>query len=183
MGLWRLKKNCPCSILENLLVQCSCLESLVNFMQILTIFFFLLSWGSCQKCAINWASKDGTWLMKLIIIIIITLYGLGVTSRISSWLKKRRRKKKDRRLCVLMVVVLGDDIPFRQQQWSLSSRRDYQRSDLSCSFQCVYMVWAARRHSVWRSLIIILILYNICFDFTKFTHWTADFYQNSPPFL
>ena len=132
-----------CSILENLLVQCSCLESLVNFMQILTIFFFLLSWGSCQKCAINWASKDGTWLMKLIIIIIITLYGLGVTSRISSWLKKRRRKKKDRRLCVLMVVVLGDDIPFRQQQWSLSSRRDYQRSDLSCSFQCVYMVWAA----------------------------------------
>ena len=83
-----------CSILENLLVQCSCLESLVNFMQILTIFFFLLSWGSCQKCAINWASKDGTWLMKLIIIIIITLYGLGVTSRISSWLKKRRRKKK-----------------------------------------------------------------------------------------
>ena len=115
--------------------------------------FFSSSWGSCQKCAINWASKDGTWLMKLIIIIIITLYGLGVTSRISSWLKKRRRKKKDRRLCVLMVVVLGDDIPFRQQQWSLSSRRDYQRSDLSCSFQCVYMVWAARRHSVWRSLI------------------------------
>jgi len=51
----------------------------------------------------------------MMMIIIITLYGLGVTSRISSWLKKRRRKKQDTRLRVLMVVVLGDDILFRQQ--------------------------------------------------------------------
>ena len=30
--------------------------------------------------------------------------------------KEKKEKKKDRRLCVLVVVVLGDDIPFRQQQ-------------------------------------------------------------------
>ena len=145
------KKNCPCSILENLLVQCSCLESLVNFMQILTIFFFLLRVMPEMRHKLSqqrWNMADETHHHHHHHFVWIRCHQPYLFL-----VKEKKEKKKDRRLCVLMVVVLGDDIPFRQQQWSLSSRRDYQRSDLSCSFQCVYMVWAARRHSVWRSLI------------------------------
>ena len=135
------KKNCPCSILENLLVQCSCLESLVNFMQILTIFFFLLRVMPEMRHKLSqqrWNMADETHHHHHHHFVWIRCHQPYLFL-----VKEKKEKKKDRRLCVLMVVVLGDDIPFRQQQWSLSSRRDYQRSDLSCSFQCVYMVWAA----------------------------------------
>ena len=132
-----------CSILENLFAQCPCLESLWILCKFWPFFFSLLRVMPEMRHKLSqqrWNMADETHHHHHHHFVWIRCH----QPYLFLVKEKKEKKKKDRRLCVLMVVVLGDDIPFRQQQWSLSSRRDYQRSDLSCSFQCVYILWCER---------------------------------------